>query len=163
MKRLVTVGALIIVAGALVAPAPVAATTRTPVLQIEVTGKARILTGGGFYRDGAIQIPVKVRCPVGRTALVPTAGVPGYFPGNAYGSPGSGGSRRPLVLRCTGEWQPAVTLVISYGRFDYQNPPALVFAPGPVVAAVQARLNDGSAEATDTEPTRILRARLAVG
>ena len=163
MKRLAAVGALTVLAGALTAPAPVAATTHTPTLQIEVTGKARILTGGGFYQDGAIQVPVKVRCPVGRTALVPTAGVPGYFPGNAYGTPGSGGSRRPLVLRCTGEWQPAATLAISYGRFDSQNPPALVFTPGPVIVAVQASLNDGSASATDTEPTRILRARLAVG
>ena len=163
MKRLVTVGALTVLACALLAPAPVAATVHTPVLQIEVTGRARILTGGGFYLDAAIQVPIKVRCPVGRTALVPIAGVPGYFPGNAFGEPGSGGSRMPNVLRCTGSWQASSTIAVSHGRFDYANPPALMFAPGPVVVAIQASLDDGTATARDTEQIKILRTRLPVG
>ena len=163
MKRLVTVSALTVLAGALTAPTPAAATVHGPALQIEVTGSARILTGGGHYLDAALRVPVKLRCPAGRTALVPTAGVPGYFPGNAYGDPGSGGSRMPARVTCTGQWQASSALAISHDRFDYRNPPALRFAPGPVVAAVQASLSDGTAVATDTEQTRILRARLPVG
>lgn len=163
MGRLVTVGALTVLAGALVAPAPVAATTHPQVLQVEVTGNARILSGPASFVDAALRVPIKLRCPVGRTALVPTAGVPGYFPGNAYGEPGAGGSRMPLILRCTGQWQVGAALAVSHGRFDYQDPPALRFAPGPVVAAVHASLSDGTAVAGDTERIRILRARLPVG
>lgn len=163
MQRILTVGALTVLAAALFVPGPAGAAAATPTLQVAVAGNARILTGASYYLDGAIQVPIRVRCPVGHTALVPTAGVPRYFPGNAFGAPGAGGSRMPLLVRCTGQWQVAATSAVSHGRFDYHNPPALRFAPGPVAVAVQASLSDGTVVARSTRRITILTARLPVG